>query len=149
MLKESSKWRSVLALTLIWLMKALAATVTNGNLVCQRSKFWSSVRNFAAWCIQWIPPLRHKIEMGPRGVMMRYEFHPNSICLIQISSTLVLSSRSRRWCLYSADSCLAAWQPYLFRRRNFRKGQESAFPIDCLGRLSRRSTHAGERCQSR
>ena len=56
------------------LMLALASTVFNGGLVCQRSWFWSAVRNALVRSLSMIPPIKKKLEMGPRGIMMRYKF---------------------------------------------------------------------------
>jgi len=55
-------------------MIALASTVFNGSLVCARSRFWSALRNLTARSLALIPPIRYKLEMGLRGVMMRYKF---------------------------------------------------------------------------
>jgi hypothetical protein len=52
---------------------ALSSTVFNGNLVCQRSLFWSTVRNTVARSLSLIPPVKRILEMGPRGIMMRYK----------------------------------------------------------------------------
>jgi len=57
-----------------WLIIALSSTVFNGNLVCQRSYFWSTLRNFVARSLALIPPVRKALEMGPRGIMMRYKY---------------------------------------------------------------------------
>jgi hypothetical protein len=55
-------------------MEALAATVFNGALVCQRSKFKSWLRNFVIGSLALVPSLKHTFEMGPRGIMMRYKY---------------------------------------------------------------------------
>jgi 2-polyprenyl-6-methoxyphenol hydroxylase-like FAD-dependent oxidoreductase len=62
-----------MSLLCMGLMEALAATVFNGGLVCQRSKFKSWLRNVLIRSLVWISPLKHTLEMGPRGIMMRYK----------------------------------------------------------------------------
>jgi 2-polyprenyl-6-methoxyphenol hydroxylase-like FAD-dependent oxidoreductase len=59
----------------LWTMidVALSSTVFNGNLVCQRSLLWSTLRNLVGRSLSLIPPVRKALEMGPRGIMMRYE----------------------------------------------------------------------------
>jgi len=59
------------------LERSIAATVANGNRVCERNWLKILLRDTVLWLIQLVPSWKHWLELGPRqNGMVRYEFEP-------------------------------------------------------------------------